>query len=323
MTAIDNTAKKSIKKLNFEGFKREYLKPKIIVSIIVYAVLILISYQFMYPLLRMIVTALMSEQDILTPSVTWIPRSLTFGNIRGAASVLQLQTTLVNSLWFSGLLAVAQTLIAALTGYSFARFEFKLKKFWFMMVLMTFIVPIPVVLIPRMMMFVQFQSSTGIQMIGTPIPQLLLSFFGQGVYSAILILIFYNFTRMIPRSLDEAASIDGANSWQTFYHIILKLSLSTLLVIFLFSFVWNWNETFQTSTFLRDKIPLLPNRLRMFDSMFATYGGGGANASGQSRLNEAYKMSATLISILPLIITYLVVQKQFIKGIENAGITGE
>ncbi len=306
-----------------KSFARRFLTRKTIINLFVYAVLILISYQFIYPLLRMLMTSFMNEEDIITPSVNWIPRGFTVHNLVVAAKVMDVKTTLFNSVWFSGLLAVCQTLISAMTGYAFARFEFKFKNFWFVMVLMTFIVPTTVVIIPRQMMFVRFQEFSGIQMIGTVIPQVVLALFGQGIYSAILILIFFNFTKMIPKSLDEAAAIDGANSFQTFYHIILKLSLSTILVIFLFSFVWNWNETFQTSMFLRDKIHFFPSRLRMFNNMFSSYGGMSNSGSGESLINEAYRMAATFISILPLIITYLVVQKQFIKGIENAGITGE
>jgi multiple sugar transport system permease protein len=111
---------------------------------------------------------------------------------------------------------------------------------------------------------------------------------------------------------------------QIFYHVILKLSLSTILVVFLFSFVWNWNETYITNTFIRDQIQLLPPRLAMFDSIFDQYtSSGGSLNQEQQRINEAYKMSATLISILPLFSLYLAVQRQLIKGIEGAGITGE
>jgi multiple sugar transport system permease protein len=312
-----------------------------IANIVVYAALILISYQFMYPLIRMLMTSFMSSQDIIDPTVDWIPKSLSFNNLRTAFQVMSvgagifdregnLSNALVNSLWWSTLLALSQTLVTSMTGYAFARYEFKLKNFWFMMVIISFILPTPVILIPRLMMFQSIQSSVeGLQLIGTPIPQFVLALFGQGVNSAILILIFFNFTRLIPRALDEAASIDGASSWQTFYHIILKLSLATILVVFLFSFVWNWNETYITSAFLRDRIPLMTNRLNLFDSLFASYsslsGGGSATAMSpeQFRINEAYKMSATLLSILPLFAIYLAVQRQFIRGIENAGITGE
>jgi len=292
----------------------------------IYVALILISYQFMYPLLRMIMTSLMSPDDIINPTVNWLPKSWSFGNLRTALAVLDLKTTLVNSFLFSGALALCQTIVSALTGFAFARYKFKFKNFWFMMVILTFILPTPIMLIPRTMMAVSVRETLGIQMIGTPIPQILMAVTGQGIYSAILILIFYHFFRLIPRALDEAASIDGASPVQTFYHIILKLSFSTILIVFLFSFVWNWNETYITSTFIRGHIQLLPSRLAMFDSMFSQYASASAGSSmnlERQRINEAYKMSATLISILPLFIIYLFVQRKLIKGIESAGITGE
>jgi multiple sugar transport system permease protein len=308
----------------FDGIKKRFSPRRFnYADLVVYVVLILISYQFIYPMLRMITTALMSAEDIINPTVNWIPKSWAFGNIRVAAGVLDLRKTLVNSLWYSALLAACQTVVSSMAGFAFARYNFKFKNFWFIMVIVSFILPTPVMLIPRTMLFVTIQETFGISMIGTPIPQISMALFGQGIYSAILILIFYNFIRMIPRALDEAATIDGASSAQIFYHIILKMSLSTILIVFLFSFVWNWNETYITSTFLRDKIALMPSRLNMFDSIFANYGRGAGAGSDQSRINEAYKMSATLISILPLFILYLLVQRQFIKGIENAGITGE
>jgi len=301
----------------------KFLKRINFARLVIYAALILISYQFMYPLLRMIMTSLMSQEDIINPMVNWLPKSGSFGNLRFALRVLELKTTLVNSILFSGALAFCQTLVSAMTGYAFARYQFKFKNFWFIMVILTFILPTPIMLIPRTMMAVSVREALGIQMIGTPYPQLLMALTGQGIFSAILILIFFNFFKMIPRALDEAAAIDGATPMQTFYHIILKLSLSTILVVFLLSFVWNWNETYITNTFVRGQFALLPPRLAMFDNIFGQYTSGAALSFEQQRINEAYKMSATLISILPLFIMYLLVQRQLIKGIESAGITGE
>jgi len=300
----------------------KFLKKINFAHLVIYTALILISYQFMYPLLRMIMTSLMSQEDIINPTVNWLPKSGSFGNLKMAVRVLDLKTTLVNSILFSSALAFCQTLVSALTGFAFARFQFRFKNFWFIMVILTFILPTPIMLIPRTMMAVSIRETFGLQMIGTAFPQLMMALTGQGIFSAILILIFFNFFKLIPRALDEAAAIDGASPMQTFYHIILKLSLSTILVVFLLSFVWNWNETYITNTFVRGQIPLLPPRLAMFDSIFQQYA-SGALTREQQRINEAYKMSATLISILPLFILYLVVQRQLIKGIESAGITGE
>ena len=302
------------------------------VNIAVYTALILISYQFLYPLLRMVSMSMMSSDDIINPAVNWIPTSLSFHNFTSAWRVLNPRTTMWNSIWFSGLLAICQTIVSATTGYALARFEFPFKKFWFFMIITSFILPLPVMMVPRVMMvsnlqtlFQEVQWLPDIVLFGSIWPQTALAIGGQGVFSAILILIFYNFTKMIPIALDEAAAIDGASSVQTFYHVILKLSVTTLLVVFLFSFVWNWNETMVTNTFLRGILELIPHRLGRFESEFAHFAGlatGVGAGLEEMRINEAYRMSGTLIAIFPLFVLYLVVQKQFIKGIENTGLTG-
>jgi len=302
-------------------------------NIVAYLALGFISYQFVYPLLRMISLSLMSEADIISPSVNWIPQSLAFGNLRTAWRVMDPSNTMVNSTLFSGTLAFGQTFVAATAGFAFARYKFPLKNFWFFMAIVAFVLPTPILLIPRTMMMAEFQRVLDFQLFGTVWPQIGMAFLGQGVFSTILMLIFYHFTNMIPPALDEAAYIDGANSVQIFYHIILKLSLPTLLVIFLFAFVWNWNETYVTSIFLRGGLELAPGRLQNFAHLFGNYaeisdlleiGAFGADEfmTDAQRINEAFRMSGTLIAISPLFILYLVVQRQFIKGIENTGFTG-
>lgn len=291
-----------------------------ITSAVIYFILICISFVYLEPVFRVISKTFMSAADVIDPSVDWLPKASSLDNLKIAARVLNLKTSLLNSLWFSSLLAAAQTLVSALTGYALSRYEFRFKRFWFMMILLAFIVPLPVLMVPRLMMFISFQEAAGIKMIGTALPQVAMALLGQGVYSTVLILIFYNFFNMIPRVLDEAAMIDGASPIQVFYHVVVRLSLTTVLVVFLFSFVWNWNETYVTGTLVAGTIELLPGKLNLFDQQFENL----ISASGSAfRLNEAYKMAATFISILPLILLYLLVQKQFIQGIENTGITGE
>ncbi len=289
-------------------------------TFITYAVLVIISFVYLEPVIRVISKTFMSSQDVIDPAVQWLPRASSVENLKVASKVLNLEVSLLNSVWFSSLLAGCQTLVSALTGYAFSRFDFKFKRLWFMMILLAFIVPLPVLMVPRLMMFITFQEATSIKMIGTALPQVAMALLGQGIYSTVLILIFYNFFNMIPRVLDEAAMIDGAGPLQVFYHVVVRLSMSTVLVVFLFSFVWNWNETYVTGTLVAGTIELLPGKLNLFDQQFESL---ISSAGSAFRLNEAYKMAATFISILPLIVLYLFVQKQFIQGIENTGITGE
>jgi multiple sugar transport system permease protein len=290
----------------------------------VYVLLIAIAYVFLYPLLRMLSMTFMSTSDLINPEIDWVPQTWSLTNLRIAWRVMDMPSTIFNSLWFSGSLALAQTFVSAMTGFAFARYQFKFKNFWFLMILMSFVIPVPLVLIPRWMMFTTVQNMTGFKIIGTIYPQFLMTILGQGVYSAILILIFLNFFKMIPLSLDEAARIDGATSWQVFFHIILKMSIPTIATVFLFSFVWNYNESYITSTFVRSAMKLMPLQLALFDSIFERMAAGAPGApGGQFRINESFKMAATLITMAPMMIMYVFVQKQFVEGIEKTGITGE
>ncbi len=288
----------------------------------IYFVLICISFIYLEPIFRMISMAFMSYKDVIDPSIEWLPKSPSINNLVVAGTVLELNKTLVNSIWYSALLAIGQTFVAAMTGFALSRYQFRFKNLWIIMIILAFIIPIPLLMIPRLMLFISAQNMMGFNLIGTPLPQLVMALLGQGVNSTILILIFYNFFNLIPYSLDEAAMIDGAGPMKVFTQIALRLSSSTVLVIFLFSFVWNWNETYVTGTLVRNSIELLPAKLNMFDSAFASFASAG-RGTAQFRINEAYKMSATLISITPLLILYAFVQKRFIQGIENTGITGE
>ncbi len=289
-------------------------------KIAIYFVLIVVGFVYLEPIFKMVAKSIMSAKDVIDPSVTWIPKNFSINNIKVAARVLKLGTTLKNSILWSAGLALGQTFVSSLTGFAFSRYKFKGRNFWFFMLIVAFIIPIPVLMVPRLMMFVTVQQTLKFQLIGTVYPQLLMAYFGQGVYSTVLVLIFYTAFNMIPKVLDEAAEIDGASALKVYWFIVVKMSATTILVVFLFSFVWNWNETYVTGTLLRNNIQLLPGKLALFNSEFE----GVANAVGGAfKNNEAYKMAGTLISISPLLLLYLFVQRWFIQGIENTGITGE
>lgn len=353
-------------KLNVVKIKKILLGHKatsgVLGKIVVYALLIGVSYIFLYPLIRMVSMSFLTQADIVNPEVDWIPTQLNFANYVVANRVLQLFPPSLatfsdnafraifgifkdgGNLWKSmkntAILAIIQTVIASLTGFAFARYDFKFKKLWFAMVLISFIIPLPMVTIPRVMIFFDLQDTVWIPFINlirgtfleaifkprifnTIFPQAALTFFGQGINGAVLILIFYNFFKMIPISLDEAARIDGATSPQVFWHIYVKLVVPIIITVFLFSFVWNWNDVYSAQVYYWDKNPLITTRLGAFDSQFGDLAGAIPGQGGEARLNEAYRMAATFMSILPLLIMYLFAQRKFIEGIERTGMTGE
>ena len=318
MANKNNSAKKidlsSVKKINFAKLKR--LKAVNIISkFAIYFVLICIGFIFLEPIFEMISKSIMTTKDLIDPSITWIAKHATLDNFKNAIGTLDIPTSILNSIWYSALLAIAQTFVSATTGFALSRYTFRGRNFWFVMLIIAFILPVPLLTVPRIMMFSTAESILGFKLINTVVPQFLLALLGQGTYSTMLVLIFYNFFNMIPKSLDEAAMIDGAGSLKVFYHVAIRLSISTILVVFLFSFVFNWNETYTTNILTGDALELLPGRLSLFDN--------GSTSNAVSELNEAIKMAATLIAIAPLLVLYACVQRQFIEGIENSGITGE
>ncbi|MFA5007265.1 MAG: carbohydrate ABC transporter permease [Candidatus Izemoplasmatales bacterium] len=296
-------------------------------TIAVYVFLITISYVFLYPIMKMLSLSVMSITDVVDPEIIWIPKHLSLANYSVVWFVLDGTASLMNSVFYSTLLAVLQTVVSALTGFAFARYEFRGKKLLYTLLLASFIIPVPILLITQYTMFKEFYQSFDWSGPGRGLntyqSQIIMAFFGQGVNSAILILIFINFFKMIPHDLYEAGKIDGATPIQLFWHITIRLSLSTIVVVFLFSFVWNWNETYVTRMLVGDGVKLFMTRLDMFDDLFRQQASASPHPGTEVRLSEPFKMAATVISVIPLLILYFVGQKSFVEGIEKTGITGE
>ncbi|MCR3906617.1 MAG: carbohydrate ABC transporter permease [Tenericutes bacterium] len=282
-------------------------------KIIIYVLLISIGFLYIYPMLYMLSTSLKSQADIINPIVNWVPTAFYFGNYERAFRVLRFFPTLSGSLVITLLPALIQTLITSFIGYGFAKFEFKFKKVWLVLVLMTFIIPVQVYMIPRYVMFFEFN------LLEKPMAIILPAIFGQGVNSAIFVLIFYQFFRMIPKSINEAAEIDGAGPYYIFFRIAVPLAVPAFITSFLFGMVWYWNETYIASLFLGSGYPNLQLRLANFVSEYTQI-----YASEELlRINEGVRLAATLLIILPMLIVYFTIQRWFVEGVEKTGVTGE
>lgn len=287
------------------------------VNLLVYYIILGgIGFLFIYPVLYMIITSFMSPEDLVDPTVSWVPTGIYFGNYIKAFKTLDFFNSFKNSLFMSIIPALLQTTVASIIGYGFARFQFPLKKLFIVLIAATFIIPSEVLLIPRYIMFSNYH------MINTPWTNLLPALSGQGLKSTIFILIFYQFFSSYPKSLDEAAQLDGAGKFRIFTTIAIPMAMPAIIVSILFSFVWYWNETSQSALFFGSVIKTLPMQLGDFANSYKTiYNTNDANVF--SAINEAISLTGTFLSILPLIILYLILQKQFVESVERSGITGE
>ncbi|MDX9692417.1 MAG: carbohydrate ABC transporter permease [Acholeplasmataceae bacterium] len=305
--------KKTLKSIMYKFFHGNHVSDSIFSKMVIYTLLVSIGFLYLYPILYMLSNSFKSQSDIVNPLVNWIPTGLYFGNYEKSMLVLNYFPTLFKSFLVTLLPALLQTIVTAFIGYGFAKYNFKFKKTLFVLVLMTFVVPMQVYMIPRYIMFFEFD------LLFNPLAIILPALFGQGINSAIFILIFYQFFRMIPYSINEAAEIDGAGPYYIFFRINVPLAVPAFITSFLFGLVWYFNETYLASIFLGGDYPNLQFRLASFVSEFSTM----YESEQLIRLNEGIRLSATLLTILPMLIVYFAIQRWFVEGVEKTGITGE
>lgn len=286
---------------------------------VLYALLIGIGFVFIFPLLVMLSASLKDGYDLINPLVNWIPTKIYSANFARAWQVLGSFRTVFRTISFAFAAAAAQTLAAALVGYGFAKYKFPLKNALFLVMIATFIIPDQVTFLSRYLQFKDYG------MLETVYPLLIPPLFGQGMKQTVFNLIFYQFFRMSPKALDEAAEVDGAGFLRVFGIINIPLALPGILVVFVFSFVWHWNETYLTSLYFADTFRTMPLALakfrESFERMFPNFGSNATNPL--LRVNEGVTMAATLICIVPLVILYSFVERRLIESIDQAGITGE
>jgi len=293
----------------------------LLAKLFIYLLIFAVAFSYLYPFIYLVLKSLQSPQDVLSPKVSLIPSKLYFLNFTQSFQVIGFWSGLKESLKISFLPAFAQVVSTSIIGYGLSRFNFKGKKIMIVLILFTFIIPPQILMIPTYL----FYKRLGI--LGNVLAFVLPALFGQGIKSAIFIMIFYQFFNMVPRVLDEAAEIDGASPLKIFYKITLPLAVPAIIVVFLFSFVWYWNETYLTSLYVTDAngAQTLPIKLSKFaDSFRRIFPDTGVNDPAfVDTLNEAIYMAGTLISILPLLFIYFLLQRWFVEGVDRSGITGE
>jgi len=255
----------------------------------------------------------MNVDDLINPGVNWVPTVLELENYNRAIQVLELPASIFDSTGYVLQVSISATVSSALIGYGFAKFNFPLKKILFAFMLATFILPSQVTMVANMLIF----RNLGIM--SSESSMVLPAIFGQGVNAAIYILIFYQFFKTIPGVLMESAEIDGASPIKVFYKIALPLAIPSFLIVFLFSFVWYWNETFITGLYVGDQVTL-PLKLQAFRASYESLFPPG---SFGSELNEAIMLAGNMITILPLLLLYFFAQRFFTESIDRTGITGE
>lgn len=276
----------------------------------IYIILISTAVLYANPLLYMVSTSLKGIFDLFNPAVKWIPRNLEFSNYATAYSKMGYLDALFDSFLISSSAALIQVFSCALAGYAFARLYIPFKNLLFFIVLLIFIIPMETLAIPLIMLFAEFGW------LGTPLPILIPALFAQGLKGSLFIIIFRQFFSTQPKELEESARIDGAGVFRTYWKIMLPLARPAMLIVFLFSFVWHWNNSLMPRLYLEGSqwhmLPSQMNQLQAYLDYLNT-------VPGAADLYEPIKMAGAVLIILPPLILYLFLQRYFVEGIERTG----
>ena len=283
-----------------------------------------LSFVILYPILYMISTSLRPQTEMTDPSVMWIPKTIRFENFVEVWNAIQYPQTLWNTLILNIVSSVLQVGTCALTGYGFARFNFKGKGVLFAIVLLQIIVPTQIILIPQYMQFRYFDifglltafTGSSISLVNTNLSMYIPALFCNGIRSGLFIYLFRQFFRGLPKELEDAAYLDGCGPFKTFISVMVPNAASSFLTVFIFSIVWYWNDYYVSVMYFNDAstISLKIANISNIVSMYLT------GEIGVASDYIVWMEAGCLLAIAPIVIMYIFLQKYFTEGIERAGL---
>jgi multiple sugar transport system permease protein len=281
---------------------RRYRVRAIAHKVAMYLILLALTAFILLPVGWMLTAALKPDlEPVFTPSPEWFPSK--FWEWENFHRVLTEAMPFLRYMINTTVIVVANILgvliSCSLVAFAFARLRFRGSKVLFAILIVTMLIPWQALMVPQFLLFFK------IGWYGTYLPLIVPSFGG----TAFFIFLLRQYMRTIPRDLDDAARVDGLNTWQIFWRIILPLSTPALTVCAVFTFLWNWNNLLGPLIYLDS------------DEEF-TVAIGLANLVTRAGTPWNLLMAANLISILPPVIVYFFVQKKLIGGIASVGLKG-
>jgi ABC-type glycerol-3-phosphate transport system permease component len=261
-----------------------------------YALLIFTALLFIAPAFWMLSSALKPNYEIFAIPPVWWPSSPRWENFRDALTALPFGRFALNTLLIAGFSIVGHLISCTLVAYAFARFDAPGKGFFFVLLLSTLMLPYPVTMVPLYIIY----SRLG--WVNSFLPLIVPAFFANAFYVFLLRQSF----KQTPPDLEEAARIDGANTLQVLWHIVLPISTPALATVAIFTFQAAWNDFLGPLIFLHDQSKYtLTLGLSFFRSSYD--------------INWAYLMASSLVISLPVILVFFLAQKAFIQGVGYTG----
>lgn len=275
-------------------------------TIIRYVVLTIFAIIMIYPLLWLIGATFKTNNEIFT-QVSFIPRRIDFtpyikGWTSPGAGKNTFTTYYLNTFMYVIPKVVLTALAATIVGYGFARFEFPFKKIFFALLMATMFLPAVVTQIPLYLFF------KNVGLLNSYAPLIIPSALAQQPFFVFLMI---QFIRSIPRDFDEAATIDGCNSWGILWKILLPSLKPAIMSCVIFQFVWSFSDFLGPLIYITS-----PGKYPVSIALQLN----SDTSSGVVPWNQIFAMS--VISLLPAIILFFTAQRYFVEGVTSSGIKG-
>jgi multiple sugar transport system permease protein len=266
-----------------------------------YALCALLALTMLVPLLWMISIALKPNGDILQLPPQLLPSSFVWSNFVDGPQEIHFYRLLANTVVVTALYVFGAVTSSMLAGYAIARIEFRGRNFWFYLFTFSIFVPGIVTLVPIQRLFFS------LNLIDTWIPLFLPAFFGNAVF----IFLARQFFMSVPRSIDDAAMIDGASHWRIFTRLMVPLTKPLWITMTIMAFQASWNDFLNPLVYLNTESKYTLS-LGMANFM------GGLNA-GAPQYN--YYMASNLLYMLPPLLLFFLAQRYFMMGLGSLAMT--
>lgn len=267
---------------------------------LIMTVLVLLGLSMIIPFIWMFSTSFKAFDEVFSFPPQFIPETWNWKNFADAWASAPFGRYFFNSIFTTAVIVIAQIITSILAAYAFARLEFKGKNVLFLIVLATMMIPIQVTFIPNFLILSQFGWVDTYYALIVP--------FCANAFGIFLIRQAF---RQVPKELEEAAKLDGANHFQIIRHIMVPLSTASIVTFLLFSIIWHYNEFFW---------PLVATNSQELRTLQVGISSMVASEGGSEGTQWSLIMAAATIVLLPLLILFIFMQKYIIKGIAKSGL---
>ena len=298
-----------------------------------------LCFVIIHPFLKLVPTVLSHPEDLGNPNIIWLPEEFSTLSFEMASYHVMKQgaMTMVSSILYALAIMAIQVFVSAMTGYTMARVNYKWgTPLLFIMVVLSFLVPRQSLLVSQYVYFQHFDAfyvmrlwGAEINLIGNPWSLYIMALLGFGVNQSLMILIFSQFFKNIPKELEEAALIDGCGFYKTYFKIMVPNAIPAIVIVAILAFVWNYGDTYFTRYFDPDGQYLGTKLATVFannDTQKRMVQDTATRLFGLSKASDltfdAVKQAGVLVFLVPLVAVYLFAQRWLVENLESSGLVG-